>query len=727
MSFTENRYDLFDRNDSTGSTNNMRLKLSAPDHINSTLGGLQNSRPDTYSLLMNDYKDSPPEFHRVQGDTNMMGEYKELFMNDFKDTLGQGVKDPHSYVDGQGTMEQIKQEATFNNNANLSRELFAEHPADFLESLQDQNNHSMYGEGKGFDLLNKQRPTIDVGQAPRLENPLANFNDSPHYSSSASSNIPSSLIDLAVPSNVPSSQIDLGASSNVQSSQMDVPMDYGSREQGNRGQLPLLTTTLSPSNDLLSPNAPRSASSYRLHETIGGYHSNSNSLSLPHSPGGYSYVSDNSQNADSPFVDAALHFSDVPYQNTGDFDTEIALGGSILNTNLVGMDMRSFDPIPTFAFGEQGYKQNQSLDGNAERNFLGQNQDGNAEGNFLDQTQDNNAEGNFLGLTENNLMSYNEQNNFLGSGDAGSSYRDIVISIHQAPDAPEAVAAKTPSLFSNSSANSSVGNSPNLSQQNTGNSFKDNNNLNVNAQGQQLLLLLLPLAPNSQYVQVSEGSLLIPDEHNAMRHGRRKSHSVSLRRSTSRSGRLSDIDDDDGDEDDEDDDDADGPKLKPKVSSRQKMLELALPAQTAKRTQKHPLVYACHLCEKRFTRPYNLKSHLRTHTDERPFICNVCGKAFARQHDRKRHEELHTGEKKFQCKGFLRDGTEYGCGRKFARADALRRHFQTENGKACIKLLIEEEDREKIENSNNPNGVTKGKTANDFLMQVPQVVFSPPE
>ena len=51
--------------------------------------------------------------------------------------------------------------------------------------------------------------------------------------------------------------------------------------------------------------------------------------------------------------------------------------------------------------------------------------------------------------------------------------------------------------------------------------------------------------------------------------------------------------------------------------------------------------FACHLCEKRFTRNLHLKSHIRNHNQEKPFACRECGRAFTRSNDCKRHEKLH--------------------------------------------------------------------------------------
>ncbi|KAG0319949.1 hypothetical protein BGZ99_004831 [Dissophora globulifera] len=70
-------------------------------------------------------------------------------------------------------------------------------------------------------------------------------------------------------------------------------------------------------------------------------------------------------------------------------------------------------------------------------------------------------------------------------------------------------------------------------------------------------------------------------------------------------------------------------------------------------------------CDKVFARLYNLKSHSRTHTNERPFVCNHCELAFSRNHDLKRHVKIHAGDKPFKCTG---------CGKSFSRLDALGRH-----------------------------------------------------
>jgi len=75
--------------------------------------------------------------------------------------------------------------------------------------------------------------------------------------------------------------------------------------------------------------------------------------------------------------------------------------------------------------------------------------------------------------------------------------------------------------------------------------------------------------------------------------------------------------------------------------------------------------HKCPHCDVDFTRHHNLKSHLLTHSQEKPFVCPDCQSSFRRLHDLKRHSKLHTGERPHTCKT---------CGRRFARGDALARH-----------------------------------------------------
>lgn len=56
--------------------------------------------------------------------------------------------------------------------------------------------------------------------------------------------------------------------------------------------------------------------------------------------------------------------------------------------------------------------------------------------------------------------------------------------------------------------------------------------------------------------------------------------------------------------------------------------------------------HKCKVCDKRFTRPSSLQTHMYSHTGEKPFACAVegCGRHFSVVSNLRRHRKVHKGE-----------------------------------------------------------------------------------
>uniref|UniRef100_A0A914I1P6 C2H2-type domain-containing protein n=1 Tax=Globodera rostochiensis TaxID=31243 RepID=A0A914I1P6_GLORO len=88
----------------------------------------------------------------------------------------------------------------------------------------------------------------------------------------------------------------------------------------------------------------------------------------------------------------------------------------------------------------------------------------------------------------------------------------------------------------------------------------------------------------------------------------------------------------------------------------------------------------CTHCARPFKRAWDLKRHLRTHTDERPFVCDACGRRFRLRttladHWRT-HEEAETHATQFQCSA---------CAKRFLSRSALKLHMRTHTGEAPFR------------------------------------------
>ncbi|XP_055640624.1 zinc finger protein 43-like [Toxorhynchites rutilus septentrionalis] len=81
--------------------------------------------------------------------------------------------------------------------------------------------------------------------------------------------------------------------------------------------------------------------------------------------------------------------------------------------------------------------------------------------------------------------------------------------------------------------------------------------------------------------------------------------------------------------------------------------------------------YKCDFCGRGFAESSNLKVHRRTHTNEKPHVCTICNRAFSRVFLLKIHQRTHTGERPFPCSD---------CGKQFSQQGDLAAHRRIHTG-----------------------------------------------
>lgn len=100
-----------------------------------------------------------------------------------------------------------------------------------------------------------------------------------------------------------------------------------------------------------------------------------------------------------------------------------------------------------------------------------------------------------------------------------------------------------------------------------------------------------------------------------------------------------------------------------------------------KQNQK-PKVYQCSECPKKWKTSGELKSHLTSHSNVKPFICEICGQAYKHKSALDVHVGMHNGICPFTC---------MYCKKTFTQKGALRRHLPLHTGELifCLASVTE--------------------------------------